>query len=56
LKATATLVPIIAESTGNKAIDYLRGATYFVNMPDDYLHLLNCICLFDVNKNKECWN
>ena len=56
LKATATLVPNIAESTGNKAIDYLRGATYFVDMPDDYLHLLNCICLFDVNKNKECWN
>ena len=56
LKATATLVPTIAESTGNKAIDYLRGATYFVDMPDDYLHLLNCICLFDVNKTKECWN
>ena len=56
LKATATLVPTIAESTGNKAIDYLRGATYFVDMPDDYLHLLNCICLFDVNKHKECWN
>ena len=56
LKATATLVPTIAESTGNKAIDYLRGATYFVDMPDDYLHLLNCICLFDVNKNKDCWN
>lgn len=56
LKATATLKPEIAESTGNKAIDYLRGATYFVNMPDDYLHLLNCICLFDVNKNKDCWD
>ena len=56
LKATATLKPEIAEPTGNKAIDYLRGATYFVNMPDDYLHLLNCICLFDVNKKKECWN
>ena len=56
LKATATLKPAIAESTGNKALDYLRGATYFVDMPDDYLHLLNCICLFDVNKNKECWN
>ena len=56
LKATATLKPEPAESTGNKAIDYLRGATYFVHMPDDYLHLLNCICLFDVNKNKECWN
>ena len=56
LKATATLRPEIAPSTGNKALDYLRGATYYVNMPDDYLHLLNCICLFDVNKNKECWN
>lgn len=56
LKATATLKPTVADSTGNKAIDYLRGATYFVDMPDDYLHLLNCICLFDVNKNKECWN
>ena len=56
LKATATLKPEPAEPTGNKAIDYLRGATYFVNMPDDYLHLLNCICLFDVKKNKECWN
>ena len=56
LKATATLKPKEADSTGNKAIDYLRGATYFVDMPDDYLHLLNCICLFDVNKRKECWN
>ena len=55
LKATATLKPTIADSTGNKAVDYLRGATYFVDMPDDYLHLLNCICLFDVNKRKECW-
>ena len=56
LKATATLKPNIAEPTGNKALDYLRGATYYVDMPDDYLHLLNCICLFDVNKRKECWN
>ena len=56
LKATATLKPNIAESTGNKALDYLRGATYYVDMPDDYLHLLNCICLFDVNKRKECWD
>ena len=56
LKATATLKPEIAASTGNKAVDYLRGATYYVDMPDDYLHLLNCICLFDVNKRKDCWN
>ena len=56
LKATATLLPVQAPSTGNNAVDYLRGATYFVDMPNDYLHLLNCICLFDVNKRKECWD
>ena len=56
LKATATLKPELATSTGNTAIDYLRGATYYVDMPDDYLHLLNCICLYDVNKRKDCWN
>lgn len=56
LKATATLKPELAELTGNNAIDYLRGATYYVDMPDDYLHLLNCICLYDVTKRKDCWN
>lgn len=56
LKSTATLLPTKAPSTGNKALDYLQGATYFVDMPDDYLHLLNCICLFDVKQDRECWN
>lgn len=56
LKATATLLPYEFKSTGNTAIDYLHRGTYFVDMPDDYLHLLNCICLFDVNKRKECWD
>ena len=56
LKSTATLVPKKVAATGNNAIDYLRKGTYFVDMPDDYLHLLNCICLFDVNKRKECWD
>ena len=56
LKSTATLIPKMAANTGNNAIDYLLKGTYFVDMPDDYLHLLNCICLFDVNKRKECWD
>lgn len=56
LKATATLVPTQATATNNAAIDYLWRGTYFVDMPDDYLHLLNCICLFDVKQNKDCWN
>ena len=56
LKSTATLVPTMLNQSGNPAIDYLHGATYFVDMPDDYLHLLNCICLYNVNKKKDCWN
>ena len=56
LKSTATLIPKRADETGNSAIDYLRKGTYFVDMPADYLHLLNCICLFDVKQDKECWN
>lgn len=56
LKSTATLVPTMLKPSGNPAIDYLHGATYFVDMPDDYLHLLNCICFYTVNKKKDCWN
>ena len=55
LKSTATLLPQPVKETGINAIDYLHKGTYFIEMPDDYLHLLNCVCLFDVNKKKECW-
>lgn len=56
LKSTATLEPTPMADSNIPAIDYLRGATYEVNMPNDYLHLLNCVCLFDVNNNNNCWN
>ena len=56
LKATATLLPKAMVTTNNPALDYLRQGTYFVEMPADYLHLLNCVCLFNVNKAKDCWN
>jgi hypothetical protein len=29
-------------------MDSLYGATYEVNLPDDYLHILNCICIYKV--------
>lgn len=32
------------------------GATYEVNMPMDYLHLLNCVCVYKVNKTFKCYN
>ena len=34
----------------------LFGATYEVILPSDYLHILNCICLYKVNKNWKCYN
>lgn len=32
------------------------GATYEVNLPDDYLHILNCVCIFKVNSQFKCYN
>lgn len=40
-------------STGNAK---LFGATYETTMPLDYLHLLNCICIYKVKKNFKCYN
>jgi hypothetical protein len=32
------------------------GATYEVTLPSDYLHILNCICIYKLNKNWKCFN
>ena len=34
----------------------LFGATYEVILPSDYLHLLNCVCLYKVNKKWKCYD
>lgn len=33
----------------------LFGATYETILPSDYLHLLNCICVYKVKKNYKCY-
>ena len=33
-----------------------NGANYEVIMPSDYLHLLNCICIYRVKKTYKCYN
>lgn len=30
-------------------------STYEIILPQDYLHLLNCVCIFRVKKNYKCW-
>lgn len=68
LKSTAYLIPqqISAETVAHDAISYLstahsqiqssHGATYEVYLPLDYLHLLNCICVFYIAKDYKCWD
>lgn len=34
----------------------LLDATYEVYLPQDYLHILNCVCIYKVNKRYKCYN
>lgn len=43
-------------SSAHKSIQSLHGATYEVYMPIDYLHMLNCVCIYYVAKQKDCWD
>ena len=67
LKSTCFLEPKLAY-TENKyqastvlgkkypRLNNLYGATYEVELPQDYLHLLNCICIYQVNKTFKCYD
>ena len=57
LKATALLKPIkINTYNGLTMAGDGTMATYEVIMPSDYLHILNCICIYTVNKTYKCYN
>lgn len=64
LKATSILEAKLAtESEPLKSLvnlgagkSKLFGATYEVILPSDYLHILNCICVYKVRKNWKCYN
>ena len=60
LKATAILPVKKADlaygTTDSETIKGLYGATYETELPPDYLHMLNCVCIFKVNEQKDCWD
>ena len=64
LKATTVLKPeqISTTISGVNTSDWkagnasLFGATYEVYLPLDYLHMLNCICVYKLNKRFKCYN
>lgn len=43
-------------SSKHSSIQSLHGATYEVFLPIDYLHMLNCVCIYYVAKTKDCWD
>lgn len=54
LKATAVIYP--ETNNSYNAEDSLYGGVVAFNLPEDYLHILNCICDFKVNKQFKCYN
>lgn len=53
LKSTVLLTPTLNNDYGTSD---LFGNVYEVNLPDDYLHVLNCIVEYTVLKNYKCYN
>lgn len=57
LKSTAMLTPKKSYTDNDPLMQELSGATYEVMLPEDYLHILNCICIFKVvGGNYKCYN
>lgn len=64
LKATTILTPTLSTnfaplsdlSSLGAGKSKLFGATYEVQMPQDYMHLLNCICIYSLAKDYKCYN
>ena len=63
LKATAVLSPVKATTAPLSSLSdlgagasRLYGATYEIQLPNDYLHILNCICIYKVKKTWKCYD
>ena len=52
LKSTAVLTP----SPSTDVTGELLSKTYEVDLPDDYLHILNCLVEYNVTKQFKCYN
>lgn len=62
LKATATL-DVVKTPYNEKILDgtdfsgfMFMGATYTAELPQDYYHLLNCMCFYKVNNTYSCYD
>ena len=55
LKSSAVLTPSLTNDYGTPK-SALFDKTYEVNLPDDYLHVLNCVVEYNVKSNFKCYN
>ena len=57
LKATAKF-DITDDNRVNNydGLSMATNATYAINLPSDYLHMLNCICIYTLQKTYKCYN
>lgn len=60
IKDSYSGIPTFDESDGKNNIYRTKlktpGATYQVFMPQDYLHLLNCVCIYYINQQNKCYD
>ena len=63
LKSTAYLEPNEINGDTNTSSEHrsiiknkLRKAWYEVEMPVDYLHMLNCVCIYKLHEDKYCYD
>lgn len=56
LKASMQLTPAKSTSYNASAKGNLYGATYEVDLPPDYLHMLSCMCEYTLAKQIKCYN
>ena len=55
LKSSTVFTPIVTDDYGNSPTS-LFNKTYEVDLPDDYLHILNCVVEYDTKANFKCYN
>ena len=56
LKATAVLTPTVTTDYGTGTANNLFVKAYEVDLPDDYLHILNCVVEYQLLKLFKCYD
>jgi len=56
LKATAMLTPAVTTDYGSGSGNNLFVKAYEMDLPDDYLHILNCVVEYTVLKTYKCYD